>query len=230
MKILLYSPKDNSISEEMFFSNMESAMQIGADMIVFPEKFISPYDELLCGADILNPDETDYVLSSLYDFSLVSGLSAIFSATDDFGISYSLYANGEPYEGETYSKLYIKHTESERPAEKIDGYEEFGSELFEPIVLLGQKIGILTGNDMLSEALIQKYIINGTKIIINPTDNSCTLDEKSRIDISKSKNTVILSVGFNGNVSCFSPKRELLKGEGIGENLYLFDIDNRDFN
>ena len=36
-KILLYSPKDNSITEEMFFSQMEAAMQWNADMIVFPE-------------------------------------------------------------------------------------------------------------------------------------------------------------------------------------------------
>lgn len=230
MKILLYSPKDNSISEEMFFSQMESAMQWNADMIVFPEKFISPYNELLCGADILNPDETDYVLSSLYDFSLVSGLSAIFSSTDDFGIEYSLYANGEPYEGETYSKLYIKHKNTERPAEKIDGYEEFGFELFEPITLMGQKIGILTGDDILSDNLIEKYIKNDTKIIINPTNNSCAIDEKIMKDISKSKNTVIISAGFDGKASCFSPKRGYVKGENKGENIYLFDIDNRDFN
>ncbi len=230
MKILVYSPKDNSISEEMFFSQMESAMQWNADMIVFPEKFRSPYDELLSGADILNRDETDYVLSSLYDFSLVSGLSAIFSATDDFGISYSLYANGEPYEGETYSKLYIKHEETERPAEDIDGYEEFGSELFEPIVLYGQRIGILTGADIQNDSLIEKYINNNTKIIINPIDNSYTLDEKSEEKISKEKNLIILSAGFDGKASCFSPKRGYIKGESKGENLYLFDIDNRDFN
>ena len=163
MKILLYSPKDNLISEELFFSQMESAMEWNADMIVFPEKFSSPYDELLCGADILNPDETDYVLSSLYDFSLISGLSAIFSATDDFGISYSLYANGDPYENETYSKLYIKHEATERPAESIDGYRDFGSELFEPIILSGQKIGILTGADIQKDSLIEKYISNKEK-------------------------------------------------------------------
>ena len=230
MKILLYSPKDNSITEEMFFSQMEAAMQWNADMIVFSEKFVSPYDELLSGADILNPDETDYVLSSLYDFSLVSGLSAIFSAKDDFGINYSLYANGEPYEGETYSKLYIKHTESECPAEKIDGYEEFGSELFEPIKLFGQKIGILTGNDILCDALIEKYIKNGAKIIINPMDNSSTIDEESIKDISKRKNIIILSVGFDKKIFCFSPKRELIQAQAKGDNLYLYEIDNRDFN
>ena len=169
------------------------------------------------------------MLGSLFDFSFVSGMAGVFSSADDFGVNYSIYANAEPFEKETYSKLYIKHCDKKRPAKDIEGYDEFSSQLFEPIVQSGRKIGILSGDDLLSDEILSNYIKNGVSIILNPCDDSISYTEKDMENISTKNNIVILSCSFGGKAYCISPKRGIVEGENE-DNIYSFEIDNRDFN
>lgn len=69
---------------------MEFASTFGADIIVFGESVKTPYDELLSGMDVLNAEEYNYVLESLYGFCFEFGGAAIFNGVDDFGMHFSI--------------------------------------------------------------------------------------------------------------------------------------------
>ena len=52
MKFILYSPNENNLTEKEFFADMEFCAELGADLLLFPDKLKTPYDELLRGVDI----------------------------------------------------------------------------------------------------------------------------------------------------------------------------------
>lgn len=180
MKNILYSPKKPPSDDETFFEQMTVAGSAYGDILIFPENIHTPYDELLREADILNPNDVDYVLGSLYDFSTVTGCAAVFSSVDASGFPYAVFANAFAADGDTFSKIYIKHDKTkDLCAYDLDDYDKCCEEIFEPIVYRGFRIGLMLGGDVLMPTLFDSYKKSGTEFIINPTDKARHIEHPS---------------------------------------------------
>lgn len=216
MKNILYSPKNPPSNDEMFFEQMTAAANAGGDILIFSENAHTPYDELLHGADILNPDDADYVLGSLYDFSAVTDCAAVFSAVDLSGFPYAVFANALATDGDTFSKIYIKHDKTENLcAHDLDDYDECLGEIFEPIVCRGFRIGLMLGGDVHLPQLFDLYKKSGAEYIIHPTN------EPQHI---KTPPLTVVSCGSGGHCA-LSGSQDAVKE--IDDNLYEADITKK---
>lgn len=229
MKIILYSPSPEIKDEETFFEAMELASDMGGDLLVFPENVYTPYNELLCSVDILSGEEYEAVLDCLYDFCSELGYAAVFNATDDFGFCYSIYVNPMAQRGETYNKLYIKHTSAKLTCFDLEDYEKCICELFEPIIYRGRKIGLCIGEDMFLPHIFNRYAANGVDFVVNSSNGEIDGFDLAAQKLSEWKNQVIVSAGTEGKCLGCLP---LGAGGNIiceDEGLYSFCFDNRSY-
>ncbi len=211
MKNILYSPKNPPSDDEMFFAHMTAAGDTGGDILIFPENIHTPYDELLCGADILDPNDVDYVLGSLYDFSTVTGCAAVFSSVDASGFPYAVFVNAFAADGDTYSKIYIKHERTDNLcAYDLVDYNQCRGEIFEPIVYRGFRLGLMLGGDVLMAKLFEEYKKNGAEYIVHPTVNLPEI---------KTPPMPVVSCGSGGKVGAYFASGEG-KVQKISDELY----------
>lgn len=231
MKTILYSPMSGAKNNDTFFESMESCSYLGGDILVFPENAFTPYNSLLQSVDILNSEEYNTVLECLYDFCLELGHAAVFNATDDFGFNYSIFANPMAHKGETFNKLYIKHTNARLTCFDLEDYDKCISELFEPIIYRGRKIALCTGEDIFLPLLMGRYGLNKADLVINPF--SSDVDPHSlRLasqKIAPWQNQVIISCGYSGNCYGASPSRGEIEIQSSGYELYTVNTDNCDY-
>ncbi len=218
MKNILYSPKNLPSDDGMFFAHMTAAGNIGGDILIFPENIHTPYDELLSGADILDPNDVDYVLGSLYDFSTVTGCAAVFSSVDASGFPYAVFVNAFATDGDTYSKLYIKHDRTDNLcAYDLDDYESCRAEIFEPIIYRGFRPGLMLGGDVLMPRLFEQYAESGAEYVIHPTVSPTALDNPL---------LPVVSCGSGGKVGAY-----FANGQGavrrINDELYETDVTKK---
>lgn len=218
MKNILYSPKNLPSDDEMFFAHMTAAGDVGGDILIFPENIHTPYDELLCGADILDPNDVDYVLGSLYDFSTVTGCAAVFSSVDASGFPYAVFVNAFAADGDSYSKIYIKHDKTDKLcAHDLVDYEQCRAEIFEPIVYRGFRIGLMLGGDVLIPELFEEYKKSGAEYIIHPTSELTEIDTPA---------LPVVSCAIGGKVGAY-----FAKGHGtvrkISDELYETDVTKK---
>lgn len=227
MKIVFYSPSPEIKDEATFFEAMECAADMGGDLLVFPENVYTPYNELLCSVDILSGEEYEAVLDCLYDFCSELGYAAVFNATDDFGFCYSIYVNPMAQKGETYNKLYIKHTSAKLTCFDLEDYDKCICELFEPIVYRGRKIGLSIGEDIFLPHIFNRYTSNGVDLVINSYGDEPEGYADAAEAISGWKNAVIACAGKNNSCYGFLPtgiSADIVCG---GEGLYTFSFNNR---
>ncbi len=232
MKTLFYSPKCNkNCTDDEFFEKMEYASSLGADLIVFGEDAATPYDELLRGADVLNNEEYNYLLESLYGFCFEMGHGAVFCSTDDFGMRYSIFVNPFAENGETYNKLYIKHCCEKGSVFELEDYDKCTAEIFQPIIYKGAKLGLTIGEDMFLPKLFEKYRLNGVTTIINSFSNAVDINEFSAAaaDIASANNQILLCGGYNGDTFGVLPAGGITKATVIDCDLYETVTTNRDF-
>lgn len=229
MKVILYSPSPEVKDEDAFFEAMEAASELGGDLLVFPENAYTPYNELLCSVDILSGQEYEAVLDCLYDFCGVLGHAAVFNATDDFGFCYSIYVNPMAQRGETYNKLYIKHTSSKLTCFELEDYDKCICELFEPIIYRGRKIGISIGEDMFLPHIYNRYGSAGVDFIVNSFEGAIDDFSLAAEAISSWKNQVIVAAGKGGDCPCFVPGKKKEKALDEEYGLYSFTFDNRSY-
>lgn len=207
MKILYYSPKCNTnCTEDEFFEKMEYASALGGDLIVFPEDAVTPYDELLRGADVLNNEEYNYLLESLYGFCFEMGHGAVFSSTDDFGMHYSIFVNPFAEDGETYNKLYIKHCCEKGSVFELEDYDKCIGEIFQPIIYRGSRIGLAMGEDIYLPKIFEKYRLNGINTIVCPAGAVMTEEYLQCCeDISAANNQILICAGYSGDAFAVTP-------------------------
>ena len=230
MKTLFYSPKCNTTcTDDEFFEKMEYASSLGADLIIFGENATTPYDELLRGADVLNNDEYNYLLESLYGFCFEMGHGAVFSSTDDFGMRYSIFANPFAEDGETFNKLYIKHNTDEGSVFSLEDYDKCTGEIFQPIIYKGARFGMIIGEDMYLPKLFEKYRLNRVNTMICPFAE-CTPDfSKCAMDISTANNQILLCGGFEGNAFAATPINNMVNAQSMDYDIYCVETSNSDF-
>lgn len=231
MKTILYSPTSEAKDNDTFFESMEVAIELGGDILVFPENAYTPYNSLLESIDILNGEEYDTVLECLYDFCAELGHAAVFNATDDFGFNYSIFANPMAHKGETFNKLYIKHTNARLTCFDLEDYDKCIAELFEPIIYRGRKIALCIGEDIFLPNLLKCYGSNKADFVINSFSNDIDLHSISIASqkIAPWQNQVITSCGFGGNCFGISPSKGEIKIEDAGYDLYTINTDNCDY-
>lgn len=231
MKILYYSPKCNTnCTEEEFFEKMEYASSLGGDLIVFPEDAVTPYDELLRGADVLNNDEYNYLLESLYGFCFEMGHGAVFSSTDDFGMHYSIFVNPFAEDGETFNKLYIKHCCDKGSVFELEDYDKCISEIFQPVIYRGTKLGIAMGEDIYLPKIFEKYRLSGVNTIICPLGTDMATDEFSRCceDIATANNQILICAGYDGNSYAATPAGGIKSAEIQEADIYECSVTKAD--
>lgn len=231
MKILLYSPPSDLTDENVFFESMEAAGQAGGDILVFPENVYTPYNKFLNSVDILSGEEYDTVLDCFYEFCSELGCAAVFNATDDFGFNYSVFANPMAQQGETYNKLYLKHSASKLTCFDLEDYDKCICELFEPIIYRGRKIGLFSGEDIFLPDIFNRYGANGVDLVLGAYGanlNTGRMTECAQ-KISLWKNIVVAGAGFDGNHFAVSPEKEILKAESLGYYLYEIYVNNSDY-
>ena len=227
MKVMLYSPSPDIKDENSFFEVMEQARDLGGDLLVFPENAYTPYNELLSSVDILSAEEYEEVLECLYDFCSELGYAAVFNATDDFGFCYSLYVNPMAHRGETYNKLYIKHTCAKLTCFDLEDYDKCICELFEPIIYRGKKLGLSIGEDIFLPHIFNRYASGGVDFVLNSFgvegENIVSAAQKQ----SKWKNVVVAGAGIGGECFGIVPGGDACDVVCEGESLYSFSFDNR---
>ena len=230
MKILYYSPKCNTnCTEDDFFEKMEYASSLGGDLIVFPEDAATPYDELLRGADVLNNEEYNYLLESLYGFCFEMGHGAVFSSTDDFGMHYSIFVNPFAEEGETFNKLYIKHCCDNGSVFELEDYDKCIGEIFQPVIYRGSKLGIAMGEDIFLPKIFEKYRLNGVNIIVCPMSADISENyRRSCEDISCANNQILLCAGYDGNAYAVSPVTGIKNSDESDCDIYECTITKSD--
>ncbi|MBQ8525282.1 MAG: hypothetical protein IJ460_00970 [Clostridia bacterium] len=229
MKALLYSPSASVNDENAFFESMEAAASLGGDILVFPENIYTPYNELLCSVDILSGEEYEAVLDCLYDFCGELGYAAVFNAADDFGFGYSIFVNPMAHKGETFNKLYLKHTCAKLTCFELEDYDKCICELFEPIIYRGRKIGLSIGEDIFLPHIFNRYGSGKVDLVINSFSQDAGNISAAAEKISVWKNQVVLAAGHNG--SCFgtAPANGMISARNEGFGLYSVDFDNRHY-
>lgn len=228
MKTILYSPAQEIKDEQTFFESMEVASEFGGDILIFPENIYTPYNELLNSVDILSGEEYDAVLDCLYDFCGELGYAAVFNATDDFGFCYSIFVNPMANKGETFNKLYIKHTCAKLTCFDLEDYDKCICELFEPVVYRGKKIGLSIGEDLFLPHIFNRYGANKVDFVINSFKNSEKNFSDTAKKISTWQNQVVIGCGTDGKFFAVSPKGTI-SAEDIGYGLYSAQFDNRNY-
>ena len=227
MKTLIYSPV-SELNDGDFFDEMEYASTFGADIIVFGENVKTPYHELLSGMDVLDAEEYNYVLESLYGFCFEFGGAAIFNGVDDFGMHFSIFVNPFAEDGETFNKLYIKHACDKGSVFELEDYELCAKEIFQPIVFKGVRLGLTMGDDIFLPKLFEKYRLNGVTTIFNCYNTDADDYKTIAQDVSVANNMTIVSSGVSGScfVVCPNTQKQMQK---LTDNLYMTQFDKSDF-
>ena len=141
----------------------EFASFADADLVVFPEDFISRYfheGPVSEGNSILKK------LAQDLGCAVISG----FKTTD--GFNTALFYNPNPGRGETRQHLYYKHFHADRSAFELDDWESKVGEMFSPIRIKGQRLGVCVCADMFWPAIIQAFENRGARLFIDITGDN----------------------------------------------------------
>ncbi len=208
---------------------MEFASGFGADLLVFGEGAATPYTELLSGMDVLNGEEYNYVLESLYGFCFELGCAAVFNGIDDFGMHFCIFVNPFAEDGETFNKLYIKHATSFGSVFELEDYKDCIDEIFQPIVFKGIKLALCMGDDIFLPKIFERYRLNGVTAAVNcfESDTATQSYKDTLRDISQANNIVIVSAGIGGAAEVVTPEcqKHIQK---LSDNLYMSEFDKAD--
>lgn len=76
------------------------------------------------------------------------GVAVLVGVAHEDGFQLAAYRNPRPEPGETAAHLYVKHSTAARLAYDWPGYRGASDPMFDPIVLRGERIGVLICHDM----------------------------------------------------------------------------------
>lgn len=227
MKTLIYSPINN-LNDNEFFESMEFASQFGADLIIFAEGVKTPYTELLSGMDVLNGEDYNYVLESLYGFCFELEGAAVFNGTDGYGMHFSIFVNPFAEKGETFNKLYIKHATADGSVFELEDYKDCTSEIFQPVLYKGTKIGMVMGDDIYLPKLFSRYQKSGVNTVFACAVSHSESYINAAADVSEAFNMAIVSAGTGGTVLSQTPLGQK-QTDSISPCLYITEHDKTDF-
>jgi hypothetical protein len=131
------------------------------DLVVFPEGMIDATLDTAIGAARKRADEL-----------AVSVLVGVWT-TEQF--QTAAYVNPDPSPGDTPSHLYVKHSSAPRLAFEQKGYQGRQDPMFDPIILGGQKLGVMICHDMFYGLISDIYMERGTTGLFDLTGGDVRL-------------------------------------------------------
>jgi len=173
MKLGLYLQSKN-LTQEQFVIDMTAVKSSDVDLFVFPENCITPFSEEMKERDITDDDDFGWLVTQSLDFSNKIDCAMIFSGMDKDGALFSLFVN--PFtksEKEMSYQLYVKHTMTDSSSFEFYNYsDEWISDMFSPIEICGNKIGMTICYDCNHSAFSRMWSKNGINILINSTGSN----------------------------------------------------------
>jgi len=177
-RVALYLQTDEVRDKVNFEKAMKQARACDADIFVFPENCYTPFaEDVFRRRDLLKPSDMEHIYGKCISLSEKISKPVVVSLCDKFGTLFSVYANADAAEDETYTKAYVKHTATNCSAFEIENYQEMVGDIFEPIILKGYKIGLTICYDCNHAVFSRIYGLQGVDIIINSTGGNVVYDK-----------------------------------------------------
>lgn len=165
MNILLVQPYSHDVSydDATIYQQILTIIDHNeVDLVVFPERF--GYAD--------NLEDAATTVKTIGD-GLQKPVAVGLTFTDGTEEAYYYNPiNDSRYPQDTLHKTYIKHSSAERVFFDDLYSEEFLTQLYEPIILKGQKIQIILGEDVHYPLLTEKMSKHGMDILINMARNT----------------------------------------------------------
>lgn len=248
LKIGLYLQTNDVCNENDFNKASEIIRSSDMDLVVFPEVAYFPFESQFAEADILNPDEYAALEDKTIELSEALGRAVMICNVDRYQSTLAIYANAFASDEETLVKDYLKHTMTGFSAFDLSDYPEVIDDLFNPIILKGNRIGMTICYDCNHSVFSRKYGQNNVDVILNSTGGDVVYDKwfkYNKVRAIENNCHVFVTMGGSGDSkaaqSCvfgFNPKGKamtptLINGKdtelhNVAGGLYMYDISADD--
>ncbi|WP_303790746.1 carbon-nitrogen hydrolase family protein [Ruminococcus flavefaciens] len=180
LKIGLYL-QDNSSSNTTLRNHFKSAMNkvkaSDIDILVLPEHCYTPFEREFDTADFMNENDINRIYELILNLSRDIERAIVVCHADSVGRIMSVYANAFAVDGETKIARYFKHTMTYCSPLEMRKYEELAQEIFQPIILKGNRIGMTICYDCNHSMFSRKFGLNKVDILINSTGGDVIYDK-----------------------------------------------------
>lgn len=247
LKIGMYLQMDQWKNEKEFNKAMEYVKKSDIDLLVFPEICYVPFGKILVNANIAYRDSQNKVIEECLKFSKEINRAVVISTYDRHDVIYSVYANANVGFNETDSHIYIKHTMTPYSAFDFTNYREIIDDIYKPIRLKGNKIGLTICYDCNNPLFSRMYGVQDIDIILNSTGGNVVYDKWYRYNqvraIENQCYTLVTMggdgrkdkpnsyvYGFNSNGKRLVPTLLNSDGKYINEpgTIYVYDLSKDD--
>ena len=179
MKICMYIQDISweKTNEKVFHAHVRKAAKEKADLLVMPEGSYTPYTKMTGFFDISGDEGLDIMRGCGYTFSEKLGCPVVYGGIDMYGAVYSLYVNGANAKEDTFSRLYIKHTEAKYSPFFIKNYAKYQTTHLSPVKLKGKAMGLVAGEDIKHAAFARLFGQAGAEIIITNAKSGVDYNE-----------------------------------------------------
>ncbi|MBB5181106.1 putative amidohydrolase [Planomicrobium koreense] len=228
MNILLVQPYNNYKYDyqKLYDQVLKIIEKKLVDLVVFPENFI----------DRVSENEAWEIVEGLAEFLDTPVICGISFAD---GTERALYVNWAPAEGETVDSVFIKHSSAEKLVFELEKDELEDPELYEPILLNGQRIQVYICHDMFFPLVTEKLEQEGLDILINLTGGNVKMSKWCNVLKGRSielDTTVLCTMANRPDMKQPSDRISFKSGErlkanyklGNGEKTHAFSLFSTD--
>ena len=228
MNILLVQPYENYkySYQKLYDQVLKITEKNPVDLVVFPEGFVGR----------VNENEAWSIVEGVAEFldtPVICGITFI------DGTERALYVNWTPSEGETVDSIFIKHSTAEKVVFELEKDEIEDPELYEPIILKGQRIQVYICHDMFFPLVTEKLEQEGLDILINLTGGNVKMSKWCNVLRGRSielDTTVLCTMANRTHMKQPSDRIGFKSGEqlkanyklGNGEKTHAFSLFSTD--
>lgn len=246
LKIGLYIQGDKDRNFLSFGKRLKDVSKQDMDILVFPETCYTTYGADFYGIRISDDDEVMRPIGRALQISEKIGCAVIIGAEDKYGLIYNVYANAFAKKGETEYRIYIKHTMANNSPLGFPEYKDRISDIFDPIILKGNRIGMTICYDCNHSAFSRAWGKQGVDIIINSTGGNVVYQKWHRYNKARSLENKCFSfctMGYSKNdkinsyAFAFTPNGAQMEGRPIYplrsekdtvNNIFIYDTADFD--
>jgi len=229
MNILLVQPYENYkySYQKLYDQVLKIIEKKPVDLVVFPEGFDGGVSENEAWSIVEN-------VAKFLDTPVICGITFI------DGTERALYVNWTPSEEETVDSVFIKHSTAEKVVFELEIDEMENPELYEPILLKGQRIQVYICHDMFFPLVTEKLEQEGLDILINLTGGNVKMSKWCNVLKGRSielDTTVLCTMANRTHMKQPSDRIGFKSGErlkanyklGNGEKTHAFSLFSTDY-
>lgn len=238
LRIGLYLQTDDYKNSTSFDDMLDTVSDEKLDIIVFPE-FSFPFNDYFLNKDIMTAD-LERVFEKCLEFSSLINKAVIINFRDVNGFICSVYANHNATGDETRTRLFIKHTMTEKSAFDLSAYDKKFTDFFTPVNIRGYSIGVNVSFDCGHAVFSRIYGLQNVDLIISSTSEDETykrgyLYTKTRAienncfnlaDICGEKAGRSFTCGFNPEGGLISPVNTDEKRPSTPGMIYIYNLSD----